>query len=127
MMEQGKDHHLSVGRQGEELAARYLRRRGYKILESNYRTKFGEIDLICEKKRQLVFVEVRTRSSDDFGGAAASVGRDKRRRLCRAAQAFIIERGLDERRARFDVVAVKFGGRKPGIEHLADAFDLTDI
>jgi len=109
-----------AGRKGEDLAAAFLRAKGFAILERNFRAKVGEIDLVARDKDEIVFVEVRARASRGFGGAAASVGGPKRRRLIRAAGVWLQARGWDGA-CRFDVVALD-GGR---LEHLPAAFDAS--
>jgi len=106
-----------AGRRAEELAAAFLRAKGLTILERNFRAKVGEIDLVAREGEEVVFVEVRSRSSRDYGGAAASVDAGKRRRLVRAARLWLVARGW-EGACRFDVVALD-GGR---LEHLPAAF-----
>ncbi len=113
------------GRDAEVLAQKYLRSRGYKILETNYATPLGEIDVIALDGRTLVFVEVRSRAPGSFGGAAESITRSKQGRIARAAAVYIAEKRLGNVVTRFDVVAVRWpgpGGR-PEVELVADAFD----
>ena len=93
------------GDAGEALAAAYLERRGLRILSRNYRCRFGEIDLVAESGSTLVFVEVRARRSDDFGGPGESITAAKRRRLVAAARHYLAATG--ERPARFDVVLIR--------------------
>lgn len=107
-----------TGRHGEELAAAFLQAKGLVVLEKNFRAKVGEIDIVAKDGDEVVFVEVRARASADFGGAAASVGASKRRRLVKAARLWLQVRGWDGA-CRFDVVAVD-GGK---LEHLPAAFD----
>lgn len=103
----------------ESLAAAFLERQGLKILERNYRCRFGEIDLVAASGPTLVFIEVRARRSEDFGGAAGSITAAKRRRLLASARHYLAtHRG--ERACRFDVVLVR--GNQPVVEWLADAF-----
>ena len=106
------------GESGESLAAAFLEGRGLRILSRNYRCRFGEIDLVAESGATLVFVEVRARRSDTFGGPAASITAAKRRRLVAAARHYLAAAG--ERAARFDVVLIR--GEPPRIEWIADAF-----
>lgn len=117
--------HLAVGRQGEDLAAEYLKNRGYKVIARNFRTRFGEIDLICRHRRVLVFVEVKTRSSTYFGPPGAAVDRRKQQKLSRTALAFLQEKRWADQSARFDVLEVTFDRGRPLINHLEDAFDLV--
>jgi len=102
----------------EALAAAFLEGQGMKILARNYRCRFGEIDLVAESGNTLVFVEVRARKSEAFGGAAESITAGKRRRIVAAARHYLAARG--ERAARFDVVLVQ--GEPPRLEWISDAF-----
>jgi putative endonuclease len=103
----------------ESLAAAFLEHQGLSVLERNYRCRFGEIDLVARSGPVLVFVEVRARSSEDFGGAAGSITGAKRRRLVAAARHYLASRRV-QRECRFDVVLVR--GREGNIEWLANAF-----
>ncbi|MDE2491807.1 MAG: YraN family protein [Elusimicrobia bacterium] len=107
-----------TGRKAEERAASFLEAKGMTIVERNFRAKTGEIDLVARDGDEMVFVEVRSRASRDFGGAAASVDAGKRRRLVRAARVWLAARGWDGA-CRFDVVAVDGGT----LEHLPAAFE----
>jgi putative endonuclease len=95
------------GRQGEDLACRHLEAQGLRLLERNYRCRAGEIDLVMLDGDTLVLVEVRSRSTAEHGGAAATVGARKQQRFIRAARHLLLTRP-DYRRlpARFDVVAI---------------------
>lgn len=96
-----------LGRRGEDLALQYLEARGLRLLERNYRCKGGEIDLVMLDGTTLALIEVRSRSSSDFGGAAASVGTRKQRRFIVAARHLMLTRPqMRKLAARFDVVAV---------------------
>ena len=107
------------GEAAESLAADFLRRRGFTILERNYRCRFGEIDLVARGGELLVFVEVRGRRSEAFGGAAGSITAAKRRRLVAAARHYLATHRVD-RACRFDVVLVR--GVEQQVEWLPDAF-----
>jgi len=108
-----------TGAAAEELAAAFLEREGLKILERNYRCKFGEIDLIAQSGTTTVFVEVRARTSERFGGAAESITAAKRRRIVAAARHYLANRRV-ARACRFDVVLLRGSG--PAIEWIPDAF-----
>ena len=97
---------LTLGRRGEQAAARYLRRRGYKILSHSDRSRPGELDLVARDGRTLVFVEVRSRARDDFGGAGASISAGKRRRIVYAARHFL-RRYQTPPPCRFDAVLLQ--------------------
>lgn len=116
------------GDAGERAAARYLRRLGFRIVCRQYRNAFGEIDLIAIDGEWLVFVEVKTRRSDQAGRPEEAVTGEKQRRVTRTARAFIRQRKLEKFRSRFDVVGVTWraGNRKPSIEHIPHAFSAGD-
>ena len=95
----------ATGGEAEDEAARFLIRKGLDIIVRNYRTRLGEIDLIAREGATLVFVEVRLRSSERFGGAAASVDARKRGRIEAAARHFL-SRLRSEPRCRFDVITL---------------------
>ena len=99
--------HLVLGRAAEAAAARFLERRGYRILNANFRAKGGEIDLVAQDGNALAIVEVRYRASDRYGGAAASITHAKRSRIIRAARVLLARNPpLAKLPARFDVVEV---------------------
>ncbi|MEM9532936.1 MAG: YraN family protein [Pseudomonadota bacterium] len=115
------------GARWEQLAARYLRSQGLRIIKQNYSTRWGEIDLIAEASAVLVFAEVRYRRSDQFGGAAASISPTKQRRLARSAQQFLLTcPQWRQRPCRFDVIAVSGSPFRPSINWIPNAFDYVD-
>ncbi len=120
--------HLRQGRRGEKLAARFLRRHGYKVLYKNFRGRTGgEIDLICRDRDTLVFVEVKTRASEDFGRPSAAIHAEQRRRISRGALAWLRLLDHPEILFRFDVVEVLLpAGEAPRLELLRDAFGLAE-
>ncbi len=91
---------------GEEIAANFLRKNGYQILERNYRTKSGEIDIIARKKKTVVFVEVKTRSTDEFGCPAEAVNSRKLARLEIVADHYILKKHLENVPFRFEIVSI---------------------
>lgn len=96
-----------LGAFGENLAARFLESQGYKILERNFKVKWGEIDIIAQDRDTICFVEVKLRTSGHFGLPQEAVEFRKRRKLVRVAQGYLkIKFSTDERQARFDVVAI---------------------
>jgi putative endonuclease len=113
---------LPLGRRGEEIAARHLRRCGYRILERNFRTAGAEIDLVAADRETFVFVEVKTRSSSALGTPAEAVDERKAARIHRAAGIYLRRIHADERPARFDIVAIIGAGRACRLELLKDAF-----
>jgi putative endonuclease len=115
---------LSLGRTGEELALAHLKAMKYKIIERNYRCPLGEVDIIAKEEGSLVFVEVKTRATKDFGGPAAAVNQRKQRQLSRVALMYLNQKKVKDAPARFDVVAVDLSGSQPRIEVIQNAFDL---
>ena len=105
------------GRIGEDLAYRFLRRQGCTMSARNYRAPSGggEIDLVAWHRGQLVFVEVKTRASAEFGAPASAVDAEKRGRLLWAAEAYARRAGVPWEKTRFDIVSIVLGG-KPAIE-----------
>jgi putative endonuclease len=117
------DPRQALGVSGENLACEELRRRGYEILERRYRTRFGEIDIIARDGQTIVFVEVKARLTDDFGGAAAAITGWKQRRIAGMAVDYLARRRLHECRCRFDVVAIDFEPAGARITVYPNAFD----
>jgi putative endonuclease len=115
---------LSLGKKGEDLAIAQLQVLKYKILERNYKCALGEIDIIAREKDTLVFVEVKTRTTRDFGGPAAAVNERKQRQLSRVALTYLNQKRITEMPARFDVVAVELIPPAPKIEVIRNAFEL---
>ncbi len=113
-----------LGKKGEEIALKFLKKRGYQILVRNYTCPLGEVDLVARKKDTLVFVEVKTRRSMSFGPPELAVNSTKQAKLSKAALSFLKEKGLENAKARFDVVAILLGPKGEKIELIEDAFDL---
>ena len=116
-----------LGKKGEELALRFLKKRGYRIIERNYVCKMGEMDIIAKEKDTLAFVEVKTRTSTLFGPPQLAVNSMKQRQLSKVALNFLKEKQLEDVKARFDVVAILIGPKGEEIELIKDAFDLRYI
>ncbi len=112
---------LAAGRSAEDAALAYLQGRGLRLIERNYRCRLGEIDLIMGDGAGLVFIEVRYRASERFGGALESVDARKRARIVAAASHYMASREVD-RPARFDVVAIGPGAGRLAIQWVKDAF-----
>lgn len=112
----------NLGRDGERLAVDYLKRKGYRIIEENYRTRRGEIDIICEQRGSIVFVEVKTRKSLSFGRPEEAVDSRKRKKMAEIAVNFLNERNLNGKvDCRFDVVAITLKDSRI-VSHIKDAF-----
>ena len=110
---------MNTGAQAEAVAAQYLQQRGLKLVDSNYRSRFGEIDLILREGETIVFAEVRQRSRSSFGGAAASIDARKQERLILTAQLYLASLPRIPP-CRFDAVLLDGAG---GIEWLKNAFE----
>jgi putative endonuclease len=115
---------LSLGKKGEDLAIGQLKALRYKILERNFKCSLGEIDVIARDRNTLVFIEVKTRATRDFGGPAAAVHERKQRQLSKVALVYLSQKKLFNIPARFDVVAVELLPPSPRIEVIQNAFEL---
>lgn len=116
-----KARHLRTGEAGEEQACRFMEEQGYLILQRNWRFGRAEVDLICGKERELVFIEVKTRSTDHYGDPELFVGPAKQKKMKEAATAFT--NGLKEEfTIRFDIIAIIQQGEHSGLLHLENAF-----
>ena len=113
--------HNLLGNKGELLAARYLMEQGFAILEYNWRSGHKEIDLVAKERDVIVFVEVKTRSSNEYGDAQYAVTPAKMRNIIFAADAYIRTKQIDLQ-VRFDIVAITGDGDSHKIEHIRDAF-----
>jgi putative endonuclease len=123
-----RPRHLRLGKRGENLACQFLKKNGYKILSRNFKGRTGgEIDVICRDRDTLVFVEVKTRTREDFGRPFDAVNRQKQNSIARGALAWL--RLLDDPDIlfRFDVVEVIIAeGAEPRLEILRNAFSLPE-
>lgn len=118
-----------LSRRGERAAVWYLRLRGYRILARNARWKGGELDIVAYRRGVLVFVEVRTRRSDEPVRPAATVDGPKQRRVARAALSFMKHHGALKQPSRIDVIGVTWpeGRWRPRIEHIPGAFEAPGV
>jgi len=113
----------STGKAAEDAAARHLKANGYKILERNYSTPLGEIDIIAIDGSVLCFVEVRSHVSPEFGEALEALTRDKQRRVARMASAYMKAKRLEDLEIRFDFAAVEMPGELPvNVDLIKNAF-----
>jgi putative endonuclease len=110
-----------AGLAGENAAAEWLAKRGFRILERNWRCRKYEIDLVAEHEGMMVFVEVKTRKNDDFGEPELFVTPAKQRRIISAAHFYLRDRDI-ALESRFDIVSVLLGSGPAAIHHLPDAF-----
>jgi len=112
-----------LGRTGEDQAARFLVSRGYRILERNYRTRSGEIDLIALHQGTVAFIEVKTRSNDAYGAPELAVNHRKQQRMIKAALGYIKFKKLHQVPCRFDVVAISTANEQQ-VELIQNAFEM---
>ncbi|MDD2901162.1 MAG: YraN family protein [Syntrophales bacterium] len=117
-----KDPRRQLGDAGEDLAARILKKQGYKILERNYTTPLGEIDIIARHRGELVFIEVKTRRSNQFAEPQDAVTPAKQARLQRLADYYLQRQRLGEVDMRFDVVGITLFKEGPKVEVIQNAF-----
>jgi len=92
---------------GEDIATKYLKHNDYKILERNYHSVYGEIDIICQKAAQLIFVEVKTRRSNKYGSPLEAITESKKQKIIKASYEYIADRDL-ELPMRYDVITIKY-------------------
>lgn len=117
------DRRQSLGKTGEDLACAELERRGYAILARRHRSRFGEIDIIASSGGDIVFVEVKARAGDEFGGSASAVTVWKQRRIAHMAMDYLSRCRLHDRPCRFDVVTVDLSAQEPKVVVYERAFD----
>ncbi len=115
------------GLRGERAAGRYLRRRGYRVLQRNFRCPLGEIDLIAAKPGLVVFCEVKTRTGDGFAPPYEAVNRGKMMRLERTAEYWLNTRPRPDEQYRFDVITVIMGKGRLRLTHIEDAFRPAEV
>ncbi|MFA4989908.1 MAG: YraN family protein [Candidatus Omnitrophota bacterium] len=118
-------HNLNLGVQGEAKAAEFLKADGYQILQRNYRSKLGEVDIIARDKDTICFIEVKCRLSGKFGKGWEAVSGKKQGQLAKAALSFLKENNLLDKSARFDVVSLDKCGPEEKITLIKNAFALN--
>ncbi len=114
---------MKLGHKGEGLAVKYLKRRGYRIIQRNFKTSMGEIDIIARDRETLVFIEVKTRESLEYGQPFESVTRAKRRKIANVATLFL-KKLRDVPQCRFDIVSICHKKGKPEVDLIRDAFEI---
>lgn len=119
------DGRRHTGESGESIAVKSLKKNGYQIIEQNYRCKLGEIDIIARDGRVLAFIEVKARRTGDFGGPKWAVTPRKQRKISMVALKYLKETEQMEKKARFDVVAIRLLPGDPDVEIIKNAFELA--
>jgi putative endonuclease len=115
---------IILGKDGERIAELFLKKKGYKLVERNYRCAAGELDLVMLDRRVIVFVEVKTRTGSGYGTPLEAVAVRKQKKMIYVAEFFLSAKKLSQREARFDVVGVSWPGAQPLVEHIENAFEL---
>ena len=115
---------LDLGKLGEDLALKKIKRLGYKCITRNYRCSLGEVDLIARDGESLVFIEIKTRKGKSLGYAKEAIDSRKRRQLSKVALAYMKSNKCPEAKSRFDVVAINLSDEGDQIEVIRNAFDL---
>ena len=110
------------GRKGENIAALFLQKHGYKIVERNFKCKQGEIDIIAKQKNQYIFIEVKTRKSLKYGMPSESVNKTKQNHIKKVAQYYICTNKISNFIIRFDIIEIYLKNGKYQINHLKQAF-----
>ena len=113
----------AIGMSGEQAAAAYLKSKGYKVIQANYRAAGAEVDLVASSGDILCFVEVKTRKNCDHGSPEMFVTRSKQLKIIRAARIFAARKPYRDFRVRFDVVSVLRDGGAMACDHLENAFE----
>jgi len=124
-VEGGNENRRQMGARGESLAVNCLKKNGYKILEQNYCSKLGEIDIIAKDGGVLAFVEVKARRTDQFGGPKLAVTPQKQRKISMVALEYLKQTGQMNEKARFDVVAIRLLPDQQDVEIIKNAFELA--
>lgn len=121
------DNRISLGAKGEKLAVDFLREIGMTIICTNYRCRYGEIDIIAKDRETTVFIEVKSRSGLAFGTPSAAVTRRKQGQITKVAQHYLVDKSSTDIPLRFDVVAILVSSlRKPEIEYIPNAFEVCE-
>ena len=118
---------ITIGKEGEKIAAAYLKKNGYRIIEINFRCSIGEIDIVAKEKDDLVFVEVKTRKSIELGYPEQAVGIRKQKKMSQLALWYLQKRKIADTNARFDIVAVTLIPEKNEVRLIKNAFDFIAV
>ncbi|HHW61664.1 MAG TPA: YraN family protein [Syntrophomonadaceae bacterium] len=112
----------TLGAKGEDLAVQFLQKQGYHILERNYRTRYGEIDIICTHQKNIVFVEVKSRRSFKYGHPEEAITSTKIAHIRKASLHYLSGNSSYYEEIRFDVISIDFSRQPPALHHLIAAF-----
>lgn len=116
--------HLKLGKDGEDIAARYLKEKGYHILEKNWRSHPYELDIICQQEDEIIFVEVKSRNSNNPQDALNAFHNEKQNNIIKAAKSYLSETNTWGKPCRFDLICVY--GENKNVEHFENVIELQD-
>jgi len=116
-----KETTCKTGKNGEKLAIQFLKNKGFNIITKNYYTKFGEIDIIAEKKELLVFIEVKTRHTNKFGEPQEAITKTKKHKIHLSIKTYLSKNKVNKQ-IRFDVIGIKIKKNKAYIKHIKDIY-----
>lgn len=122
-----KPSNRAIGDRGEELAVKYLKNHKFKVLERNYLTRYGEVDIIANDRGTIAFIEVKSRKAGAAVNPLYAVNRRKQMQIIKAAQDYIIKKKIKRTMFRFDVVTVIFTEPEHEIELIKDAFEFREL
>ncbi len=114
---------MKLGKKGEKLAVKFLKKKGYKVIKQNYKTRIGEIDIIAKDRETLVFIEVKTRESVEYGLPFEAVNRAKKKKIANVALLYL-KKVKEIPPCRFDIVSIYYEKGKPEFELIKDAFEV---
>jgi putative endonuclease len=117
---------ITTGKEGEKIAADFLKKNGYRIKEINFRCGLGEIDIIAQEKGELVFIEVKTRKSRELGYPEQAVGTRKQKKMSQLALWYLHKKNITDAGTRFDVVAITILPSGTEIKLIKNAFDFNE-
>jgi putative endonuclease len=117
---------ITTGKEGEKIAAAFLKKNGYRISEINFRCVLGEIDIIARDKGEIVFIEVKTRKSEELGYPEQAVGIRKQKKMSQLALWYLQKNNITDSGARFDVVAITMLPSGTEIKLIKNAFDFNE-
>jgi putative endonuclease len=117
---------ITTGKEGEKIAAAFLKKNGYRICETNFRCILGEIDIIARDKGEIVFIEVKTRKSGELGYPEQAVGIRKQKKMSQLALWYLQKKNITDASARFDVVAITMLPSGNEIKLIKNAFDFNE-
>lgn len=112
---------MNLGKKGEMTAVKFLKKKGYKIIESNFNCRHGEIDIIAKKNDVVCFVEVKTRSNENYGRPIDAITPFKVNHMVRSAQYYIAQKSLEDKEVRLDIIEIVLDQKKPMIRHTENA------